>query len=151
VSLASSDPRVPPLIDPNFLERSEDLRPLVRGLELARHILSAPEFDSCAATEIVPGPEVRNEQQLAEYVRQSASTVFHPVGTCRMGGDTDSVVDPQLRVREVQGLRVVDASIFPTIIGGNTNAAVVMVAEKAADLVLGRAPPTPSTSKESHE
>jgi choline dehydrogenase-like flavoprotein len=141
VSLASSDPRIPPLIDPRFLQSRDDLAPLMRGFELARRILSARAFDACAATEIAPGPDVRNGQDLERYIRQSAFTVFHPVGTCRMGGDPDSVVDPELRVRGVQSLRVADASIFPTIVGGNTNAAVIMVAEKAADLVLGRAPP----------
>ncbi len=143
VSLASSDPRTPPLIDPHFLECRDDLAPLTEGFELAREILRAPPFEASAATEIAPGADIRSPPQLEEYVRQSAFTVFHPVGTCRMGGDSDSVVDPQLRVRGLEGLRVVDASIFPTIICGNTNAAVVMVAEKAADLVLGRAAPAP--------
>lgn len=138
VSLASSNPRTPPRIDPCFLENRDDLLPLLRGFEIARQILAAADFNECAAKEIAPGLDVQSDTQLEQYIRQSAFTVFHPVGTCRMGSDPDSVVDPELRVRGVRGLRVADASIFPTIIGGNTNAAVIMVAEKAADLLLGR-------------
>jgi choline dehydrogenase len=143
VSLTSNDPRVPPLIDPRFLSDPADATPLVAGFEIARSILGAAAFASAHATEIVPGARVQTAEDVQRYIHESGFTVFHPVGTCRMGADPDSVVDPQLRVRGVEGLRVADASIFPTLVGGNTNAAVVMVAEKAADLILGRAPPPP--------
>jgi choline dehydrogenase-like flavoprotein len=138
VSLASADPRAYPLIDPNLLGAPEDLPPLVRGLELARRIVAAAAFAPYGAHEVQPGAAVQGEAALGEYVRRVASTVHHPVGTCRMGVDADSVVDPQLRVRGVEALRVVDASVFPRLVGGNTNAAVVMVAEKATDMILGR-------------
>ena len=137
VRLASADPHDHPLIDPNLLSAPEDLAPLVRGLLLSRQILAAPAFARYRAWERAPGPEVQDEAALADYVRRTASTVHHPVGTCRMGVDANSVVDPQLRVRGIDGLRVVDASAFPGIIGGNTNATVVMMAEKAADMMLG--------------
>jgi len=141
VSLASRDPKVPPLIDPRFLDRHEDVTPLVKGFEVARSILRAPAFAATRATEIVPGTAVETVEEIERYVHETGFTVFHPVGTCRMGDDLNAVVDPELRVRGIAGLRVVDAAIFPTIIGGNTNAAVVMVAEKAADMILGRAAP----------
>jgi choline dehydrogenase len=137
IRLASADPHDPPLIDPNLLGDEADLAPLVRGLVLSRRILASAPFARYRAVEVAPGPEARGEAQLAEYVRRAASTVHHPVSTCRMGTDANSVVDSQLRVRGLEGLRVVDASAFPSIIGGNTNATVVMMAEKAADMMLG--------------
>ena len=103
----------------------------------ARRILAAPSFARYHATEVSPGPAVQGDSAIEEYIRKSAATVHHPVSTCRMGNDANSVVDSQLRVHGVEGLRVVDASVFPSIIGGNTNATVVMIAEKAADMMLG--------------
>jgi choline dehydrogenase-like flavoprotein len=142
VSLASPDPHAAPLVDPNILGMADDLAPTLRGLVLARRILAAAPFARYRATEVRPGPVVQNEAGLEAYVRRTASTVHHPVGSCRMGGDPDAVVDAELRVHGVEGLRVADASVFPRVVGGNTNAAVVMVAEKAADLMRGRpAPP----------
>ena len=143
VSLASPDPRVPPVVDPNLLGDPDDLAPTLRGLELSRRIIAAPAFARYRAIEVQPGPAAQDETALAEYVRRAAYTVHHPVGSCRMGTDANAVVDAQLRVHGVAGLRVVDASVFPRIVGGNTNAAVVMVAEKAADMMLGVPAPRP--------
>jgi choline dehydrogenase len=137
VSLASADPRVPPAVDPNLLGEPEDLPPMLRGLELSRRIIAAAAFKRYRAVEVQPGPAVQGDLGLAGYVRRMAYTVHHPVGSCRMGSDANAVVDGELRVRGVEGLRVVDASVFPRIVGGNTNAAVVMVAERAADMMLG--------------
>ena len=143
VTLASADPREPPLIDPNLLGEPEDILPLLRGLRLARRLFAAPAFARYRATEVAPGADVASDGELTAYVRRTATTVHHPVSTCRMGRDAGAVVDPELKVRGVAALRVVDASVFPGIVGGNTNAPVVMVAEKAADLMLGRPPPPP--------
>ncbi|MGH8229329.1 MAG: GMC family oxidoreductase, partial [Steroidobacteraceae bacterium] len=143
ISLASADPNAAPDIDPNLLGVPEDIEPLVEGLEIARRIAAAPPFARYRAVEVAPGQGVQGAAGLAEYVRRTAGTVHHPVGTCRMGTGADSVVDPELRVRGIEGLRVVDASIFPSVVGGNTNATVVMVAEKASDLILGRPAPRP--------
>jgi choline dehydrogenase len=144
VTLTDADPRTPPRIDPDFLSDPLDLPPLVAGLKLARCILAARPFAPLRGREIAPGPHVGNDDEaLAEYIRATSGTVFHPCGTCRMGADEHSVVDPELRVRGVRGLRVADASIFPSIVGGNTHAPVVMVAEKAADLILGKPAPRP--------
>ena len=137
VSLASPDPRVPPAVDPKLLSDPDDLTPTLRGLELSRRIIAAPAFARYRAIEVQPGPAAQDETALAAYVRRGAYTVHHPVGSCRMGTDANAVVDAELRVHGVAGLRVVDASVFPRILGGNTNAAVVMVAEKAADMILG--------------
>ena len=137
VSLASPDPRVPPAVDPKLLSDPDDLTPTLRGLELSRRIIAAPAFARYRAIEVQPGPAAQDETALAAYVRRAAYTVHHPVGSCRMGTDANAVVDAELRVHGVAGLRVVDASVFPRILGGNTNAAVVMVAEKAADMILG--------------
>ena len=137
VSLASPDPHVPPAVDPNLLADPEDLPPTLRGLELSRRIIAAPAFARYRAVEVQPGPAEQGDAALAGYVRRTAYTVHHPVGSCRMGTDADAVVDAGLCVHGVAGLRVVDASVFPRILGGNTNAAVVMVAEKAADMILG--------------
>jgi choline dehydrogenase len=143
VTVSSDDPHAPPVIDPCFLSDPADSLPMVRGLKLARRILGAPAFQRFDSQEVTPGPAAQDDAALEAYVRNTCGTVFHPVGTCRMGSDARSVVDPQLRVRGVEGLRIADASIFPTLIRGNTNAAVVMVGEKAADMILGKAAPAP--------
>jgi choline dehydrogenase len=137
VSLASPDPHVPPAVDPDLLADPEDLPPTLRGLELSRRIIAAPAFARYRAVEVQPGLAEQGDAALAGYVRRTAYTVHHPVGSCRMGTDAHAVVDPALRVHGVEGLRVVDASVFPRVVGGNTNAAVVMAAEKAADMILG--------------
>jgi choline dehydrogenase len=143
IRLASANPHDYPSIDPNLLGEEEDLAPLIRGLVLSRRLLATEAFARYRAVEVAPGPQARDEPQLEEYVRSTASTVHHPVGTCRMGTDADSVVDSQLRVHGIEGLRVVDASAFPSVIGGNTNATVVVMAEKAADMMLGIPAPAP--------
>lgn len=136
VRLASSDPHSAPLVDPNYLDDPQDLRTLVDGLRIARQILRAPAFASLKGVELVPGDSVVDDAALTDYIRSSVVSVHHPTSTCRMGTDERAVVDLQLRVRGLESLRVVDASVFPTVIAGNTNAAVVMVAEKASDLIL---------------
>jgi choline dehydrogenase len=141
VRLASPDPRTPPLIDPNYLDDPGDLATLMRGLAIARQILSAPAFAALRGVELAPDSQVQGEAALAQYIRNSVVGVHHPACTCRMGTDARSVVDPHLKVHGIDGLRVVDASVFPTLVAGNTNAAVVMVAEKAADIILQRPAP----------
>jgi choline dehydrogenase-like flavoprotein len=141
LKLASADPLAAPLIDPNLLSEPDDIQPLLRGLRLVRRVFGAPAFARYRAHETAPGESKQTDEDLIAYIRAEAYTVHHPVSTCRMGSDAMSVVDPQLRVNGVDGLRVADASVFPSIIGGNTNAAVVMIAEKAADLILERRPP----------
>ena len=138
ITVRSNDPFEPPVIQPNYCsdEEGEDIRVLIEGISWARRIVGMPEFASLAGAEITPGPEVKSDQDLTAYVRQHAQTYFHPVGTCKMGIDEMAVVDPQLRVRGVERLRVVDASVMPTIPRANTNAATIMIAEKAADLIL---------------
>jgi len=143
VHLASSDPAAAPRIEANLLADPRDLEPLLFGLRLARRLLASEPFRRYAAREVAPGPHITDEAGLTAYIRRVAATVHHPVGTCRMGVDDAAVVDPELRVRGVDHLRVVDASICPHVVGGNTNAGVVMIAEKAADMILGRSPPAP--------
>ena len=145
VTLASPDPFVAPLIDPNLLSAPEDLPPLIRGIRLARSIFASTAFARYRAQETAPGSDAVSDADLAAYVRAQAYTVHHPVSTCRMGTDAAAVVDPTLRVIGLDNLRVADASVFPSIIGGNTNAAVVMIAEKAGDLILGRPPLQPES------
>jgi len=138
VRLASRDPRVAPLVNPNILIEPEDSAPLLRGLHLVRQLCGTPAFAPYRATEVRPGRSARSDADLKAYMRQAAGTAHHPVGSCRMGIDAMAVVDPTLRVRGIDALRVVDGAIFPGIVGGNTNAPIVMVAEKAADLITGR-------------
>ena len=148
LTLASADPFAAPLIDPNVLSVAEDAEPLVRGIRLVRKVFASPAFAKYQAHETSPGAAAQSDADLVAYIRAESYTVHHPVSTCRMGDDALAVVDPQLRVQGIDGLRVADASIFPSIIGGNTNAAVVMIAEKASDLILGRpalAPIEPAT------
>ena len=128
-----------PVIDFNFLSNPDDAKVLIEGLKLARKILADSQFDAIRGKEMLPGPQVQTDEQWMTYVREYAATVFHPVGTCKMGVDPMSVVGPDLKVHGVQGLRVVDASIMPTLISGNTNAPCIMIGEKAADMILKEA------------
>jgi choline dehydrogenase-like flavoprotein len=139
VRLASSDPKVAPRVNPNILADPEDSAPLLRGLDLARRLCDSPAFAPYQATEVRPGRGTRSEAELKAYLREATATAHHPVGSCRMGIDAMAVVDPALRVRGIDALRVVDGAVFPGIVGGNTNAPIVMVAEKAADLITERA------------
>jgi choline dehydrogenase-like flavoprotein len=138
VRLAGADTREPPRIDPRFFSAPEDLDTLVEGFKLVRRIFAQPAFAPFAGGDTkreLYFADVRTDDEIRAAIRSRADTIYHPVGTCRMGSDADAVVDPQLRVRGVECLRVVDASIMPTLISGNTNAPVVMIAEKAADLM----------------
>jgi choline dehydrogenase-like flavoprotein len=141
LTLASSDPRERPLIDLNFLGEEEDLIRIRTGLKLGRRLLADQAFDRYNGHEILPGKAVQSDDELDDYIRRTCTMVHHPAGSCRMGVDALAVVDKDLKVRGIDGLRVVDASIFPTLIAGNTNAGVVMVAEKASDVILGRTAP----------
>lgn len=124
-------------IDFNFFANPEDARVLVEGVKLARQILAQPEFDELRGAEMLPGPQVQTDEQLLAHLRDYAATVFHPVGTCKMGTDDLAVVTPELKVRGVANLRVADASIMPTLISGNTNAPCIMIGERAAAWVRG--------------
>jgi choline dehydrogenase-like flavoprotein len=134
VTLASADARTAPVIDPRFFSDSRDLDLLVEGVQMARRILDAPSLALHGGRELYTRPG-QTDAQLRETIAHHADTIYHPVATCRMGGDARSVVDPQLRVRGVAGLRIVDASVMPTLIGGNTNAPTVMIGERAAELI----------------
>lgn len=146
VRLASNDPLAAPLIDPALGSAPADIETLKRGLRLARDIVGQASFSTYQATERLPGPQVSNEDDAAleQYIRDTLATVHHPGGSCRMGPDAlDSVVDPQLKVHGLDGLRVADASIYPRLVGGNSNASVVAIAEKCADMMLNLAAPAP--------
>ena len=134
VSLASADPMAPPVIDPNFLGHDDDRDRLLRGVKLMKRILDAPAFDDIRGEQLYL-PEDANDSAIIDDMRARSDTIYHPVGTCKMGADDMAVVDPQLRVRGIEGLRVADASIMPTLIGGNQNAPSIMIGEKAADII----------------
>ncbi|HEU5398718.1 MAG TPA: choline dehydrogenase [Gammaproteobacteria bacterium] len=136
VKLASADPMTEPLIDPKYLSVPEDMEVLVKGFRMARAILNAPAFGPYRRRELFTAG-VESEQAIRAAIRQRAETIYHPAGTCRMGSDDGAVVDPELRVRGVEALRVVDASVMPTLIAGNTNAPTIMIAEKAAASMRG--------------
>jgi choline dehydrogenase len=137
IRLRSADPADAPMIDPNYLSDPADLEHLVGGVKLAREIAATAPLAALFGDERWPGPGVTTDDELRAFVRSNVNTIFHPTGTCKMGTDPQTVVDPALRVHGLRGLRVADASIMPRIIGGNTNAPTIMIAEKAADLVLG--------------
>src|SRR5204862_4069374 len=125
VTLASADPSEPPLIDPNFLAEREDVDRLVRGFKAMRRILAQPALAAHGARELTASASARSDAEIEAFIRGHADTIYHPVGTCRMGNGPMDVVDAELRVHGVQGLRVVDASIMPSIVSGNTNAPTV--------------------------
>ena len=143
VRLAGPDPSAAPVVDPQLFSHPDDIATMLRALKIGRRVSQAAAFSRYRAVEVQPGPAVQEDTALIEYIRRAASTVHHPCGSCRMGSDGNAVVDPQLRVHGIDALRVADASVFPSVVGGNTNAAVVMIAEKAADLIRGIAAPKP--------
>ena len=135
VTLASSDPLAAPVIDPNFLAERDDVDRMVRGFKLVRKILGQPALASQGGQESAASASAQTDSEIEQFIRNHADTIYHPVGTCRMGNGPLDVVDAELRVHGLQGLRVVDASIMPRIVGGNTNAPTIMLAEKAADML----------------
>ncbi|MDR3421192.1 MAG: choline dehydrogenase [Xanthobacteraceae bacterium] len=136
IRLASADPLRPPLIDPNYLAADYDRKILIDGTRRAREILAAPAFKRWLGEERIPGAASQSDAALTECIRATGETEYHPVGTCKMGSDAMAVVDERLRVRGIEGLRVIDASIMPTLVSGNTNAPVIMIAEKGAAMML---------------
>ena len=143
ISIKSADPLSAPIIQPNYLEAEEDRRALREGVRQAREVFAQKAFDPYRGPELMPGAHVQRDDQIDAWVRRTAETIYHPVGSAKMGRDRDSVVDPSLKVYGVEGLRVVDASVMPALVSGNTNAPTIMIAEKAADMILGRSAPAP--------
>ena len=138
VFLKSADPLAYPGIDPNYLGTDADRRTLRAGFRLMRNLFRCEAFRGLVRVELVPGDAVQSDADIDRYIAANAISIYHPVGSCRMGGDAESVVDATLRVRGVERLRVIDASVMPTVVGANTHAATVMIAERGADLLLGR-------------
>ena len=147
VTLAGTDPAMAPRIRQNFLSTEADWRPLRHGLRTARDIMAQPAMKPFCGMEVGPGPARQSDAEIDAHIRATCITVHHPLGTCRMGPDSDplAVVDPQLRVRGVQGLRVVDGSVMPDLTSGNIQAPILMIAERAADLIRGRPTLPPAT------
>jgi choline dehydrogenase len=135
IRLASADPSRPPVIDPNYLSADYDLKVLIEGIRLGREILAAPAFRRWLTDERLPGAALGSDAELESFIRTAGETEYHPVGTCKMGSDAMAVVDDQLRVRGLERLRVIDASIMPTLVSGNTNAPTIMIAEKGAAMM----------------
>ncbi|MER9581163.1 GMC oxidoreductase [Mesorhizobium sp. M0276] len=138
VRLKSADPSDEPLVDPRYLSDPFDREMALKSIRIIREVLSQSEIARHIETERLPGPSARADEELMSYVRQYACCDYHPVGTCRMGTDEMAVVDPELRVRGIAGLRVIDSSIMPVLISGNTNGPVMMIGEKGSDLVRNR-------------
>jgi len=145
LSLASADPRKAIRIEPNFFSRDKDLKVIRDGMRMARAVLAQSPLQGFGGVESVPGVEKVSDNELNDYIRATATTVYHPLGTCKMGGERDeaAVVDPELKLKGIDGLRVVDASVMPDLVGGNINAPVIMIAEKAADMIRGKQPLAP--------
>jgi choline dehydrogenase len=141
VGLASADPNADPTIFANYLATEEDRRAVREGVKMMRDVAMQAALDPYRGAEFSPGEAVQTDEEIDAWIRRTAETIYHPVGTCRMGavGDPLAVVDDQLRVQGIAGLRVIDASVMPTLVGGNTNAPTMMIAEKAADMIRGRA------------
>jgi len=139
VRIKSADPRQAPAINPNYLATQKDCETITAGVNVMRRIFQAPAMAKYIVEEIEPGAQCDNDAELLDFIRRRGSTTYHPVGTCRMGPDPKAVVDERLRVRGFSGLRVVDASIMPAVVSGNTNAATIMIGEKGADMILADA------------
>ena len=141
VKLSSADPNEPPLIDPNFLndEEGHDLKVIVEGVKIARKIMNSPAFDQFRGDEYLPGPDVQTDEEIAEFARNYTQTIYHPIGTCKMGNDPMAVVNDRLQVHGIQGLRVADASIMPFIVNANTNNPSIMIGNKCAELIMSGA------------
>jgi len=131
----SPDPLQYPAIRPNYLSAPSDLRVLIAGVEHTRHIFAQPAIAKYSVAEIVPGPDVQSDEAFGDFARRAGTNIFHPVGTCKMGTDAMSVVDPRLRVHGIAGLRVIDASVMPAVTTGNTNAPTIMIGEKGAAMI----------------
>ena len=134
--IGSSDPLEHPRITPNYLSTEYDRRIMVEGLKMVRRIAHAPAFARHVAMEREPGAENVSDETLLAYAREKGNTIFHPTSTCRMGSDPRAVVDSRLKVRGIEGLRVADCSVMPTVVSGNTNAPAVMIGEKCAHMIL---------------
>ena len=137
IKLRSSKPNDPAIIDPHYLEHIDDQKVMIDGVRRARKILAAPSFEKYQSWEIGPGPDAQSDEEILAFIRKKSETIYHPVGTCKMGdiNDVMTVVDSALKVKGIKGLRVVDASVMPTLVGGNTNAPTIMIAERCADLI----------------
>jgi choline dehydrogenase len=145
VRIVSTDPRAHPALRFNYLSTEQDRREWIEALRCARRILTQPAFDALSGGELSPGPGVESDEEIMAWVARDAETALHPSCTCRMGVDSGAVVDPSsMRVHGLDGLRVVDASVMPYVTNGNIYAPTMMIAEKAADLVLGATPAAPS-------
>ena len=136
VKLRSSNPLDHPVIQANFLSTQYDVDVLLWGIKRGRDLIASSPFDGLRGPELLPGPDVKTDQDIVDYIRNTAITEWHPSCTCKMGRDTLSVVDPQLRVYGVDGLRVIDSSIMPKIVNANLQATIIMIGEKGADLVM---------------
>jgi choline dehydrogenase len=137
VRLRSADPSAPPVVDPNFLGHPDDLRISAEGVKISREIFSQASLRKYVRRIRFPDDSVRTQKEFEDYARQYGRTSYHPTCTCRMGTDAMAVVDPQLRVRGLDGIRICDSSAMPSLVGSNTNAPTIMIAEKAADLIRG--------------
>jgi choline dehydrogenase-like flavoprotein len=132
ITLRSADPAAAPRLQPNYLEREYDRRMMLECVRLSRDIFAQQAFSPYAGEELYPGAETRSDEALLDFVRRKSETIYHPIGTCRMGQDELAVVDEKLNVRGLEGLSVVDAAVMPTLVSGNTNAPTIMIAEKFA-------------------
>jgi choline dehydrogenase len=139
ITLASRDPREKARIQANYLSTETDRRCMVEGVKLARRLAATKAMQPWIESEVNPGEAIASDDEVLDWIRRSGGTIYHPSGTCRMGGDPESVVDPELRVRGIEGLRIADASVMPTVVSGNTNAPAIMIGEKCADMVKAAA------------
>jgi choline dehydrogenase len=138
IRVKSADPTHHPAIDPHYLQAGKDLRLLRDAIAINRSLVGQKAFDAFRGEELAPGRDVRSDDDIDAFVRATGDGIYHPVGTCKMGRDEMAVVDDELRVRGIENLRVVDASIMPLLVSGNTNAPTIMIAEKASDIILGK-------------
>jgi choline dehydrogenase len=136
VRIKSADPMQAPAIQPNYMSAASDRHVMIEGMKLTRHIMNQPAIRRYLVEELNPGPQCQTDEQFLEFAREKGTTIFHPTSTCRMGQDGRAVVDERLRVRGIEGLRVADGSIMPTVVSGNTNAAIIMIGEKCAAMML---------------